>query len=376
VQGEINPRFPEKRQNFAGSADNEPLSGESCRSRVASCGSFRRLDDLSTTLEHGLFDRRGEPADAVVAAGIEVAVSIPERDDSGMTLLIPESQVSPAVVADRLLDSVRAHRRVAIAFSGGVDSAVVAAAAFKECEFAVAITAVSPSLASGELEQARSVAAVIGIPHEVVSTSEFERPGYLQNAGNRCYFCKSELYEQLETLAGRLAFDVILNGTNVDDLGDHRPGLVAAAEHRVRSPLADAGLRKADVRAIAKLWGLPVWDKPASPCLSSRIAYGVEATPERVQRIDAAERFLKSLLNIEVLRVRCEAGDLARIEVPLDALPALVESTVRARIASELKNLGFGRVTIDLEGFRSGSLNDALPIVQITPLSSPDAGRR
>lgn len=271
------------------------------------------------------------------------------------------------VLAERLLTTISRHHRVAIAFSGGVDSAVVAAAAARACESAVAVTALSPSLAAGELDEARRVATTIGISHQVIETTEFDRPGYLQNAGNRCYFCKSELYERIESLRPELGFEVILNGTNLDDLGDHRPGLTAASEHSVRSPLVDAELRKSDVREIARLWNIPIWNKPASPCLSSRIAYGVEATPERVQRIDAAEQFLKSLLDINVVRVRCEAGDLARIEVPLDDLPRLFEPASREMISSRLRELGFRRVTIDLEGFRSGSLNDQLPIVELSP---------
>jgi uncharacterized protein len=277
---------------------------------------------------------------------------------------------SPTALADRLLTVVHAYRRPIIAFSGGVDSAVVASAAVRGCELAVAVTAESPSLAAGELDEAKQVAAAIGIRHEVVRTDEFSRTGYQENAGNRCYFCKSELYEQLESLAPSLQADVILNGTNLDDLGDHRPGLVAANEHAVRSPLVDAGLRKAEVRAIARLWNIPIWDKPASPCLSSRIAYGVEATPERVRRIDQAEQFLKSLLGIRVLRVRCESGDLARVEVPLECLPALVNESTREQMVARFREIGFRRVTIDLEGFRSGSLNDQLPIVQLSAAAS------
>jgi len=284
-----------------------------------------------------------------------------------------ESNTAQALAA-RLLTAIRPWRRVAVAFSGGVDSAVVAAAAARECELAIAVTAVSASLATGELEEARRVCATIGIRHEIVHTDEFSRPGYQQNAGNRCYFCKTELYERLETLAPNLGVDVLLNGTNLDDLGDHRPGLVAASEHAVRSPLVDAGLRKADVRAIAKLWNVPIWNKPASPCLSSRIAYGVEATPERVKRIDQAEQFLKLLLGGNVMRVRCEAGDLARIELPLENLSLLANESVRSQVATRLKELGFRRVTVDLEGFRSGSMNDQLPIVDLMTAPSGPAG--
>ncbi|HEX6984626.1 MAG TPA: ATP-dependent sacrificial sulfur transferase LarE, partial [Planctomycetaceae bacterium] len=229
--------------------------------------------------------------------------------------------------------------------------------------------AVSPSLASGELETAREVAAAIGIRHEVLRTTEFDRPGYVANAPSRCYFCKTELYEQIERHRDRLGFDVVANGANLDDRGDHRPGMKAAAEHAVRSPLIEAGLNKADVRALAKQWELPVWDKPASPCLSSRVAYGVEVTPERVARIDAAERFLGEEFGLRELRVRLEANDLARIEVPTTALPRLAEPDSRERIVGRLRELGFRYVTLDLEGFRSGSLNAVLPIEALVRLS-------
>ncbi len=279
-----------------------------------------------------------------------VAAGEDSGENRSMTEVDLSTQQTTVAAAERLLAAIRPWRRVAIAYSGGVDSAVVAAAAGKVCERAVAVTAVSPSLASGELEQAAALAASIGVEHCILETHEFERPGYLENAGNRCYFCKTELYETIERARERLGFDVILNGTNRDDLGEHRPGLRAASEHQVISPLAATNLGKSDVRAIAQLWGLPVWDKPATPCLSSRIAYGVEATPERVARIDAAEKFLKSLIGLEVLRVRCEQGELARIEVPAERLVDLLQPTLRPRIVDELRRLGFRRVTMDLEG--------------------------
>jgi pyridinium-3,5-biscarboxylic acid mononucleotide sulfurtransferase len=292
-------------------------------------------------------------------------------DDGFMTA--PEA-LECQTLADRLDAVVRPLRRVAIAYSGGVDSAVVAAAAARSCELAVAVTAISPSLASGELEEAKQVAARIGIRHEVIRTDEFSRPGYRENAGNRCYFCKTELYGQLVELAPKLGVDHVLNGTNLDDLGDYRPGLEAARQHRVLSPLVDAQLRKIDVRAIARIWGIPIWDKPASPCLSSRIAYGVEATPERVRRIDQAEAFLKRLLHVNTLRVRCEAGELARLELPLESLSAVMGGELRGEIAATLRSLGFRRVTIDLEGFRSGSMNDDLPLVALE--ASPSSRTR
>ncbi|MDB5391631.1 MAG: hypothetical protein JWM11_7277, partial [Planctomycetaceae bacterium] len=208
---------------------------------------------------------------------------------------------------DQLLSALRSFDRVAVAFSAGVDSTVVAQAAFFACGAkAVAVTAVSPSLATGEVEEARQLASQIGIRHVVVRTDEFSNPDYLRNAGDRCYHCKTELYSQMEGLADRLGVDVIVNGANLDDQGDYRPGMQAAKEHSIRSPLIEAGFTKADVRELAQEWALPVWDKPASPCLSSRIAYGLEVTPERVRRVDLAEQFLKALLNLRELRVRHE----------------------------------------------------------------------
>ncbi|MBL8849417.1 MAG: TIGR00268 family protein, partial [Planctomycetaceae bacterium] len=171
---------------------------------------------------------------------------------------------------------------------------------------------------------------------------------------------------RLGEIIDRLGVDVVVNGANLDDRGDYRPGMQAASEHRVRSPLIEAGFTKADVRALAQEWDMPVWDKPASPCLSSRIAYGVEATPERVTRIDAAESYLRETLGERELRVRVEANELARIEVPLSALPALVDADRRAEIVAKLRELGFRYITLDLEGFRSGSLNAALPVVQLS----------
>lgn len=259
---------------------------------------------------------------------------------------------------DRLLQILTGYGRVAVALSAGVDSTVVAMAAHRACgENSVAVTAVSSSLAAGEREIAEQMARRIGIRHVVLQTREFSDPNYLKNPVNRCYFCKSELYTRLAEAAPGLGIDVIVNGANLDDLGDFRPGMQAASEFQVRSPLIDAGFTKADVRHTAQLWGLPVWDKPATPCLSSRIAYGVEVTPERVRRIDDAECFLKQELDLRELRVRCEANDLARIELPLTALSLLASPALRDRIRQRLHELGFRYVTMDLDGFRSGSLN-------------------
>lgn len=271
---------------------------------------------------------------------------------------------------DLLLARLAGYGRVAVAFSGGVDSAVVARAAHEACgDKAVAVTAVSLSLASGELEQAQEIAALIGIRHVVLKTEEFANENYLANPANRCYFCKTELYSRLELRLSELDADVICNGANLDDVGDYRPGMTAAKEHSVRSPLIEAGLTKVDVRELAQQWSLPCWDKPAMPCLSSRIAYGVAVTPERVRRIDAAESFLRREFGLREFRVRCEANDLARIEVALGEVTPLLNGTTFARISRELRSLGFRCVTLDLEGFRSGNLNVLVPLetLSMTP---------
>lgn len=271
-----------------------------------------------------------------------------------------------AASRDRLLALLTGYGRVAVAFSAGVDSTVVAKAAQVACgERAVAVTASSASLAAGELDSAIELARRIGIRHEIIRTDEFANPDYLRNAGDRCYHCKTELYTQLEGLVERLGVDVIVNGANLDDQGDYRPGMQAAREHAVRSPLIEAGFTKADVRELARYWNLPVWDKPASPCLSSRIAYGLEVTPARVARVDAAEQFLRTQLGLRELRVRHEAHDLARIEIPVPELSRLLDEQVRTAITQHFHQLGFKFITLDLEGFRSGSLNTALPLVAL-----------
>ncbi len=274
------------------------------------------------------------------------------------------SEISARTLAQRdaLLAYLQPLASAAVAFSGGVDSAVVAQAAFLALgERAVAVTGVSASLASGELEQARAIAQQIGIRHQIVSTDELTRAGYVQNSPDRCYHCKTELYTKLTEIAPSLGVEVLLNGANTDDLGDYRPGMRAASEFRVLSPLADCGLNKADVRELARLWNLPCADKPATPCLSSRIAYGEQVTPERLARIDQAEVFLKEL-GLGEIRVRLHAGELARIEVPVAILPRLTEPALREQIAERFRSLGFRFVTLDLQGFRSGSLNSLLSI--------------
>jgi uncharacterized protein len=263
---------------------------------------------------------------------------------------------------DQLLNLLGGYGTCAVAFSGGIDSTVVAKAAHLALgDAAVAVTGTSASLAAGELEEAVALARLIGIRHEVIATDEFSNPDYLQNAPDRCYHCKTELYTHLEGLAERLGVAVVLNGANVDDLGDYRPGMQAAKEHRVASPLAECGFRKSDVRALAAEWELPTWDKPATPCLSSRVAYGEAVTPERLAMIDRGEQFLREQ-GLGVVRVRYHKGDVARLEVPIEALARLCEAPLRDILVERFKAMGFKYVTLDLEGFRSGSLNALVSI--------------
>jgi len=276
---------------------------------------------------------------------------------------MPESLL-PNLLAkrDRLLEILRDLGRVVVAFSGGIDSTVVAKAAFLALgDRAEAVTADSPSVPRRELEDARQLAKQIGIRHRIVETQEFDDPDYVRNDGTRCYFCKSELYRRIETLLPELDGAIVCSGANLDDQGDYRPGLKAAADHGVRHPLQEAGFTKADVRALARHWDLPTWDKPASPCLSSRLAPGVKVTHERTARVEAAEEYLRSL-GYRECRVRLHEGELARIEVPAEGLARLADPAVREGLARRFKELGFRFVALDLEGFRSGSLNDLVSL--------------
>jgi uncharacterized protein len=200
------------------------------------------------------------------------------------------------------------------------------------------------------------LAEIIGIRHQIVQTDEFSDPDYIRNDGTRCYYCKDELYSRIEMLLPELGVTVVCSGANLDDQGDYRPGLKAAEAHAVRHPLQQAGFHKSDVRALAQAWGLPTWDKPASPCLSSRLAPGVEVNAERTGRVEQAERYLHEL-GYRECRVRLHHGELARIEVPADNVAMLTDPAVRNQLVSRLKELGFQFVTLDMEGFRSGSLN-------------------
>ena len=260
---------------------------------------------------------------------------------------------------DDLKEIISNMGSVIVAYSGGVDSAFLAITANQVLgRQALAVTAKSPSLAPAELKGALDLARRFGLNHRVIETNEVERPEYLANNPNRCFFCKDELYTHLTDLAltERLAW--VANGTNSDDLGDFRPGLEAAKQYGVRSPLVEASLTKEEIRAFSKAMDLPVWDKPAQACLSSRIPYGTPVSVEALTRIAQAEEFLRGL-GLKQLRVR-HHGTVARIEVPPEDFASLLSDETRNEIATRFKAIGYPYVTLDLNGFRSGSMNEVL----------------
>lgn len=250
--------------------------------------------------------------------------------------------------------------RALIAYSGGIDSTLVAKVAYDVLgDGALAVTAASPSLMSDDLEDARVQAAAIGIRHELVKTHELDNPHYASNPANRCYFCKSELHDTLKPLAQAWGYPYVVDGVNADDLQDYRPGIQAAKERGARSPLAEIGVSKLEVRELSRYLELPWWDKPSQPCLSSRFPYGEAITAEKLERVARCERYLRKL-GLRNLRVR-SAGDTARIELPPAEIKDFVQTTDLTALVAAFQEYGFTYVTLDLEGYRSGKLNQVLP---------------
>jgi pyridinium-3,5-biscarboxylic acid mononucleotide sulfurtransferase len=259
-----------------------------------------------------------------------------------------------------LEDRLEQLDKLMVAYSGGVDSAFLAATAHRVLgSQMLAVLADSPSLARRDMEQARAFAQAVGMPLEVIKTEELDRPEYARNDANRCFHCKDELFLVMEKLVGRLGFTHIAYGMNADDTRDFRPGQRAAEQHEVLAPLAEVGLTKLEVRALAKAAGYAVWDRPAAPCLSSRVEYGREVTREVLQQVERGEESLRQL-GFREFRVR-HHGEVARVEIAREELPRALTMEMLDAITAELKRAGFKYVALDCQGFRSGSMNAVLP---------------
>lgn len=276
--------------------------------------------------------------------------------DGALSGMSPDLRAK-AVEAIRL---IRGFGNVLVAFSGGIDSTLVACLAkLAVGENALAVTADSPSLPASELEEATKLAEEIGIKHMVVRTEELDDPRYVSNPANRCYFCKKELSEKLKQVAADLGASVIVDGTNAEDLVGHRPGAAALVEEGVRRPLSEVGMTKTEVREMSRILGLPNFDKPSMPCLSSRIQYGQLITPERLQRVEKSENFIRQLTGVKELRVR-DHGNIARIEVGMSERKLFFDEALLETIGNALRDYGFRYVSLDLFGYKTGNMNEAL----------------
>jgi len=273
---------------------------------------------------------------------------------------------------ENLEEILRSLGRVLVGYSGGVDSAMLAVAAHRVLgDDAIAVTAVSESLGTGELEAAADICKQFGIRHEVLNTHELENPEYAKNPSNRCYFCKHALLTEMEQLARDLEIPHVIYGQNADDEGDFRPGAQAAKERGARAPLAEVGITKDEIRQLARSWDIPVWNRPAMACLSSRFPYGTAITAEGLRMVDRAEHYLRDICGFAQMRARHHV-DIARVELPSEDLSSfLADATKRNNLLAEFADIGFAKTSVDLRGFRSGSMNEVLTQIDLGEVDVP-----
>jgi len=269
--------------------------------------------------------------------------------------------MSPEEKEHQLIRFIEGYNSSLVAFSGGVDSSYLAFVSNRVLGPAArVVTAISPSVSEMQQALVRDFVDRYGLNHQFITTDEMADPNYVSNPSNRCYFCKSELFDELRRLRQEWGMAVVFDGSNADDLGDYRPGRQAAEEREIVSPLIEAGMTKQDIRERSRAWGLPTWDMPSMPCLASRLPYGVAVTPEKLSQVEKAEAFLRSK-GFQEFRVR-HHEELARLEIAPSEFPKILDVALFTEINRELKALGYRYVTLDLQGFRSGSLNELLSI--------------